>query len=62
MNLLLSALSELPEYRALEQAVESGQVAAMAGVGQLARSHLIASLFRDTGRPALVICQDDMAV
>ena len=61
MNLLLSALSELPEYRVLEQAVEAGRVSAMAGVGQLTRSHLIAALIRDTGRPALIICQDDLA-
>ena len=61
MNLLLSALSSLPEYRALCAAVEAGQVAAMSGVGQLARSHVMAALIRDSQRPALVVCQDDLA-
>jgi len=61
MNLLLSALSSLPEYRALLAAVEAGQAAAVSGVGQLARSHVTAALIRDSQRPALVVCQDDMA-
>ena len=61
MNLLLSALKSLPEYQRLLTAVERGQVAAMSGVGQLARSHFLAALYRDSGRPALIVCQDDMA-
>ena len=61
MNLLLSALSSLPEYGSLLSAVEAGQVAAMSGVGQLARSHVMAALIRDTQRPALVVCQDELA-
>ena len=61
MNLLLSALNSLPEYRALCSAVEAGQVAALSGVGQLARSHVMAALIRHSGRPVLVVCQDDMA-
>jgi len=61
MNLLLSALQSLPEYERLCTAVERGQVAALSGVGQLARSHVMAALYRDSGRPALVVCQDDLA-
>ena len=61
MNLLLSALAALPEYEALRAAVDAGQVAALSGVGQLARSHVMAALIRDAGRPVLVVCQDDMA-
>ena len=61
MNLLLSALKSLPEYQQLLTAVEKGQVSALSGVGQLARSHVMAALFRDTGRPVLVVCQDDLA-
>ncbi len=61
MNLLLSALSSLPEYAALCAAVEAGQTVALSGVGQLPRSHMMAALYAHTGRPALVVCQDDMA-
>jgi len=61
MNLLLSALNNLPEYTALVQAVEKGQVCALSGVGQLARSHVAAALYAAAGRPALVVCQDDLA-
>ncbi len=62
MNLLLSSLQNLPEYGVLRQLVDSGKVAALSGVGQLARSHVMAALYRDSGRPVLVVCQDDMAV
>ncbi len=61
MNLLFSALQNLPEYNALVQAVEKGQVCALSGVGQLARSHVAAALYAAVGRPALVVCQDDLA-
>ena len=59
MNLLLSALNDLPEYASLLKAMEQGQVAALSGAGQLSRAHVIAALYRDTKRPALVVCQDD---
>ena len=61
MNLLLSALNALPEYDALVKAVDKGQVCALSGVGQLARSHVMAAVYAAAGRPALVVCQDDMA-
>ncbi len=61
MNLLFSALQNLPEYNALVQTVDKGQVCALSGVGQLARSHVMAALYAAAGRPALVVCQDDMA-
>ncbi len=61
MNLLLSSLSSLPEYASLCAAVEAGQTVALSGVGQLPRSHVMAALYADTGRPALVVCQDEMA-
>ena len=44
MNLLLSALNALPEYDALVKAVDKGQVCALSGVGQLARSHVMAAV------------------
>ena len=41
--------------------MERGGAAALSGAGQIARSHLIAALSRDTGRPLVVVCQDDAA-
>ena len=61
MELLLSSLNHLPEYLSLKTAVDSGHTVAMSGVGQLARSHVMAALCRDSGRPAVVVCQDDLA-
>ncbi|MGN0979209.1 MAG: transcription-repair coupling factor [Candidatus Avoscillospira sp.] len=61
MNLLLSSLSALPEYASLRSAVEAGKTVALSGVGQLPRTHVMAALYADTGRPALVVCQDDLA-
>ena len=61
MNLLLSSLQGLTEYNSLCSAVEQGQNAALSGVGQLPGSHVMAALYRHSGRPALVLCQDDIA-
>ena len=61
MELLLSALQQLPEYRALVARLEAGSVAALSGAGQLPRSHMLAALARDLHRPALILCADDQA-
>ena len=61
MEKLLSLLKTIPEYRAMAAAVEKGQTAAVTGIGQINRSHLIAGLTRDLKKPAVIICQDDMA-
>ena len=61
MEKLLFALSAIPEYVLLRQAMEKGQCAAVTGIGQINRSHLLASLHRDTAVPMVIICQDDMA-
>lgn len=61
MEMLLSSLLTIPEYRLLAQAVEAGESAAVTGIGQINRSHLIASLFSRSNRPVVVLCQDDMA-
>ena len=61
MDKLLSALQTIPEYRTLVEASRLGQASAVTGIGQINRSHLIAGLRRDTNRPVVVICQDDMA-
>ena len=61
MEELLSALKSIPEYPLLCNAVNCGQSAAVTGIGQINRSHFIAALHRDTDRPLVVVCQDDMA-
>ena len=61
MNILLKALNPLPAYQALKSAAASGGTAAVSGAGQIARSHLIAALAQESGRPAVVVCQDDTA-
>ena len=61
MEKLLTMLSSIPEYRLLRSAASAGESAAVTGIGQINRSHLIAALHRDTDRPMVVICQDDMA-
>ena len=61
MEKLLSALKTIPEYTTLLNALQQGQPSAITGIGQINRSHLIASLYKDTGRPVIIVCQDDMA-
>ena len=61
MNILLQALSGLHEYGALLHAVDARQAVAVSGVSQIARSHFIAALSADSGRPALIVCQDELA-
>jgi len=61
MEKLLSVLKTIPEYTALLGCVEQGQSAAVTGIGQINRSHLIAGLRSHTSRPIVIICQDDMA-
>ncbi len=61
MDQLLSALKNIPEYTALLAAVAKNQSAAVTGIGQINRSHILAGLSRHAGRPIAAICQDDMA-
>ncbi len=61
MEKVLSFLHNLPEYEALLKALRASKTAAVTGVGQINRSHLIAALSRDVGRPMVLICQDDIA-
>ena len=61
MNQLITFLQNIPEYKALLQELQKDQSAAVTGIGQINRSHLIAGLRRDLTRPIVVICQDDMA-
>ena len=61
MEQLLNILKNIPEYGSLLEAVEKGQSAAITGIGQINRSHIIAGLHRHANRPIVAICQDDMA-
>ena len=61
MEQLISLLKTMPEYDTLAQSLRRGDSAAVTGIGQINRSHLIAGLRRDLTQPIAVICQDDMA-
>jgi len=61
MEKLLSFLRSIPEYSILCSAVERGETAAVTGIGQINRSHLIAGLHYDFSRPIILICQDDLS-
>ena len=61
MDLLLSSLLNIPEYKLLTNALSNNESAAVTGIAQLNRSHLIAALHSCVQRPLVVICQDDMA-
>ena len=61
MEQLLSALKIIPEYKVLLEAVAAGQSAAVTGIGQINRSHILSGLSRETHQPMVILCQDDMA-
>ena len=61
MEKLIAALKSIPEYNMLLQSIHKGHSAAVTGVGQINRSHLISGLHADTDRPLVLVCQDDMA-
>ena len=61
MKQLLSLLKTIPEYASLLSAAQRRESAAITGIGQINRSHMIAALRCETRHPMVVICQDDMA-
>ena len=61
MDQLLTLLKSIPEYKALLDSIRKGETAAVTGIGQINRSHMIAGLTQDTDRSLVIICQDDMA-
>ena len=61
MDQLLSLLKTIPEYSALVSALGSGESAAVTGIGQINRSHMLAGLTREIKRPTVILCQDDIA-
>ena len=61
MEKLLSSLKAIPEYALLLQAAAQGRSAALTGVGQINRSHIIAGLRQELEAPMVLFCQDDLA-
>ena len=61
MEKLLSSLKNIPEYQVLLKALSDKESAAVTGIGQINRSHLIACLRSETAVPMVVIVQDDIA-
>ena len=61
MEQLLDILKSIPEYSTLLDGISRSQSAAVSGIGQINRSHMIAGLFHHTDRPIAIVCQDDMA-
>ena len=61
MEHLLSILKNIPEFTSLYRSAEQGESAAITGIGQINRSHMIAGLSKNINRPLVIICQDDIA-
>ena len=61
MEKLLSVLKTMPEYKGILECIAKSQSAAITGIGQINRSHMIAGLRLHTNRPIIVLTQDDMA-
>ena len=61
MEKLISMLKSIPEYASALECICNNDSAAITGVGQINRSHMIAGIYTHTDRPIVVICQDDMA-
>ncbi len=61
MEKLLSVLNTIPEYKTLLTNVKQGNCAAITGIGQINRSHLLSGLYCHTEEPIVILCQDDMA-
>ena len=53
-------LKTIPEYAILADTLKAGRSAAVTGVGQINRSHMIAGLSKDLQKPFAIVCQDDM--
>ena len=61
MKALLSLLNTIPEYSTALESLRNQESAAITGVGQINRSHMIAAMQQDLNTPMVVICQDDLA-
>ena len=61
MEKLLAIAKNIPEFKQLLECVGRKESAAVTGIGQINRSHLIAALHKEIDRPLVIICQDDIA-
>ena len=61
MEKLLAILKNTPEFKQLLERLRCAESAAVTGIGQINRSHLIAALHKEISRPLVIICQDDIA-
>ena len=61
MDQVLFMLKTIPEYAALVQSLNRGEAAAVTGVGQINRSHMIAGITQEVKKPLIILVQDDMA-
>ena len=61
MEQLLTTLKSIPEFGQLLLSLSKNETAAVTGIGQINRSHMIAGLHQQLSRPIVIVCQDDMA-
>ena len=61
MEMLLNSLKTIPEYKSILEAISRHQAAAVTGIGQINRSHMIAGLRAHQHAPLVILCQDDLA-
>ena len=61
MEQLIHSLHSITEYRTLLDALRKNASAAVTGIGQINRSHILAGLIRNLDRPMVILCQDDMS-
>ena len=59
--MLLNSLKTIPEYKSILEAISRHQAAAVTGIGQINRSHMIAGLRAHQHAPLVILCQDDLA-
>ena len=61
MDQVLFLLKTIPEYTVLAEAMGKGESAAVTGIGQINRTHMIAGISQDVARPLVILVQDDIA-
>ena len=61
MEKLLDILLTMPEYKLALNTLQAGKNAAITGIGQTNRSHILAGIYAHTSAPMVIICQDDFA-
>ena len=61
MEKLLNILNSFSEFKQLVESLRRNESAAVTGIGQINRSHMIAALHQGIDRPLVIVCQDDIA-